>query len=161
MKHRLSHQQTEIIQLTGLVTFGFIPWAIVLTSFLFLSFIWGIIFAILITGLTFYFSLRIYKVEFDVDFLYLTRRLQKMKIDLNDIVTVKTFPFPVYLFLGQAYILSIVYTSANRRKRYLQYHEVYLVGIQQLTPSLKSSYLKNISELKNTAGNTGSYVNLF
>ncbi len=117
MKHRLSHQQTEIIQLTGLASFGFLPWMLVLLSFLFLTLVGGIIVTILISGLTFYFSLRIYKVEFDVDFLYLTRRLRKKKINLNDIVAVKTIPFPIYFFLGQAYILSIMYTNASRRKK--------------------------------------------
>jgi hypothetical protein len=116
MKHRLSHQQTELIQLTGLISFGFIPWMLIVLSFLFLPLIASIIFASIIIGFTFYFSFRIYKVEFDADFLYLSRRLRKTKIDLNDVLTVKTFPFPVYLFLGQAYILSISYTKGNRPK---------------------------------------------
>jgi hypothetical protein len=116
MKHRLSHQQTELIQLTGLTYFGFIPWMLIVLSFLFLPLIASIIFATIIIGFTFYFSFRIYKVEFDADFLYLSRRLRKTKIGLKDVLTVKTFPFPVYLFLGQAYILSISYTKGNKPK---------------------------------------------
>lgn len=117
MKYRLSLQETEIIQLTGLATFGLIPWILVLISFLLFPLLVGIVVLVLISCLTFFFSLRIYKVEFDIDFLYLTRRLLKKKIDLYNIVTVKVFPFPVYLFFGQAYIVMVVYTNDNRREK--------------------------------------------
>lgn len=40
-------------------------------------------------------------------------------------------------------------------KKCLQYHEVYLVGVRQLTQFLKSNYLGTLSKLKNSAGNLG------
>jgi hypothetical protein len=117
MKHRLSHNQTETIQLTGIVGTGILPWVIVFISIKFLPLIWGVTGATLISGLTFYFSLRIYKAEFDVDFLYLARRLNNKKIDLKHVIEVRTFPFSIYLFLGHAYIISLRYIDANKQKK--------------------------------------------
>lgn len=134
MRHRLSHQQTEIIQLTGLIIAGILPWAIALISFQFLPLIWGLIGAVLLNSLIFYFSLKIYKAEFDADFLYLTRRLIKKKIDLKEIKEVKTLPFPIHIFFGNAYLLSLNYSDSNKQKR------VFIIsrGLFSWTPTIDS-----------------------
>jgi len=134
MKHRLSHNQTEILQLTGLVATGIMSWVIALISIKFLPLIWALTGAGLISGLTFHFSLRIYKAEFDVNFLYLTRRLNKKKIDLKYVIDVKTFPFSIYLFLGHAYIISLKYSDANKQKKAF----VISRGLFSWTPNVNS-----------------------
>ena len=85
--------------------------------FQFLPRILGVSFAVIINGLTFYFSLRLYKAEFDRNFLYLTRRLSDKKIDLKEVEQVKVFPIPIYLYFGHAYILSIAYRTSNKSKK--------------------------------------------
>jgi len=116
MKYQLTHKQTEIIQITGLIITGILPWIITLALIQFLPLTWCIIGAVIVNSVTFYFSLRFYKAEFDTDFLYLTRRLNKRKIDLKDVKEVRAFPFPVHLFFGTAYIISLSYIDTNRRK---------------------------------------------
>ena len=117
MKYRLSHQQTEIIQLIGLVITGIFPWLIVLIFINTLPLTWAIIGAVLINSLTFYFSLRIYKAEFDTDFLYLKKRLISKKIPLENVVNIKSLPFPIYIYFGHAYILTLTYIEKDRPQK--------------------------------------------
>jgi hypothetical protein len=134
MKHRLSHQQTEVIQLIGLAVTGIFPWIMSFVSIQFLPILWGIVGAFLINSVGFYFSFRIYKAEFDEKFLYLTRRLKKKKIALKDVKQVKTLPFPIYVFLGHAYILSLKYSDSNKQKKAF----VISRGLFSWTPTIDS-----------------------
>lgn len=117
MKYRLSHQWTDNIQLTGMAIFGALPWLVAFILYWFFPLIWCVLAALLLNCLTFLFSLRLYKAEFDLDFLYLTRRLLKKKIGLKGVDEIKTFPFPVYFYLSHAYFLSIRYNEAGTMKR--------------------------------------------
>jgi len=103
--------------LTGLIVSGILPWAIAMLSFQFLPLIWGVSFAVIINGLTFYFSLGLYNAEFDRNFLYLTRRLNAKQIDLKEVEHVKAFPIPIYLYFGHAYILSIAFRTSKKSKK--------------------------------------------
>jgi len=79
VKHRLSHKQTEIVQLVGLVSFGFWPWLLILPLYIFLPVLPVLIITVLLGGITYYFSLKVYRIEFDPDFLYYSRRSKKGK----------------------------------------------------------------------------------
>ena len=102
--------------MTGLIGLS-LPWIIIFAFINPLPLIWGVAGAVLINGLIFYFSFRVYKAEFDENFLYLTRRMTKRKIDLKDVIEVKTFPFPIYLFLSHAYITSLRYVDDAKQKK--------------------------------------------
>jgi hypothetical protein len=117
MKYRLSHRQSGIIELTGLVIGGIVPWAIAIIFIQFIPIFWGALVAILINLLTFYLSLRMYKAEFDADFLYLSRRLNSKKIRLEDVGGLKIIPFPFYVYLGHSYLLSIRYSDDGKQKK--------------------------------------------
>ncbi len=134
MKYRLSHNQTEVIQLTGIVGTGILTSVITFISIKFLPIFWSITIPLLISFLMFYFSLRIFKAEFDINYLYLTRRLNKMKIDLNDVIEVRALPFSIYLYFGHAYIISLSYIESDKRKN------AYILsrGLFSWTPTLNS-----------------------
>lgn len=63
-----------------------------------------------------YFSMRVLSAELDVNYLYLTKRLRRFEIDLNDFVEVRTLPLSIYLFFGFAYLISLCYNEPDKRK---------------------------------------------
>lgn len=124
MKRQLSNNQTQLAQITLTLLGAGLP---VLTIYI-LTFsdnnfrtVGEIALASLsiLLGLSIiYFSLQLQNVSFDRDFIYIARFKQLKKIDIGNILEVKTSAIPFRLFYRNTYMVTLTYLEKEKKNRF-------------------------------------------